>query len=61
MNRAQKIARFNLVLISVSLILSISAVGIAYYIFDLPIQRAIGGFGFIGICGLAAFSPLLYK
>ena len=63
MNRAQKIARFNLVVILISLILSLTAICILYFAVGLPIQRALGGFvfGFIGIFGLTAFSPLLYK
>jgi len=61
MNRAQKIARFNLVVISIALVLSITAIGVTYFAVGLPIQRALGGFGFIGICGLAGLSPLLYK
>jgi hypothetical protein len=30
-------------------------------VFGLPISRALGGFGFIGIAGLAGLSPLLFK
>ena len=61
MNRAQKIARFNLIVILIALILSVIAVSVAYSAVGLPIQRAFGGFGFIGICGLIGLSPLLYK
>lgn len=61
MNRAQKIARFNLIVILTALILSITAIGIFYFAFGVPIQGALGGFGFIGICGLMGLSPLLYK
>jgi hypothetical protein len=61
MNRAQKIARFNLVVILTSLILSLTAICLLYFAVGLSIQRALGGFGLIGICGLTAFSPLLYK
>ncbi|MDT8300359.1 MAG: hypothetical protein RQ760_02675 [Sedimentisphaerales bacterium] len=61
MNRAQKIARFNLIVILTALILSITAIGIFYFAFGVPIQGALCGFGFIGIFGLAGLSPLLYK
>ena len=63
MNRLQKIARFHLVVIFISLILSMTAIFILYFAVGLPIQRSLGGFavGFIGIFGLTAFSPLLYK
>jgi hypothetical protein len=63
MNRTQKIARFNLVVILTSLVLSLTAICILYFAVGLPIQRALGGFvfGFIGIFGLTPFSPFLYK
>lgn len=61
MNKAQKLARFNLIVILSALILSCTATGIFYFVVGLPIQRALGGFGFIGICGLMGLSPLLYK
>lgn len=61
MNRAQKIARFNLIVILTALVLSTIAVSTLYLIVGLPMRRAVGGFGFIGICGLMGLSPLLYK
>jgi len=61
MNRAQKIARFSLIVIFIALTLSVIAVGVLYFVVGLPIQRALGGFGFIGICGLTGLSPILYK
>ena len=61
MNRAQKIARFNLIVISMALSLGTIAVTVLYFVVDLPMRRALGGFGFIGICGLMGLSPLLYK
>jgi hypothetical protein len=61
MNRAQKIARFNLIVILIAVILSVIAIGIFYFVVGMPIQRALGGFGFIGICGLGGLSALLYK
>ena len=61
MNRAQKIARFNLIVILIALSLSTIAVSVLYFVVDLPMRRALGGFGFIGICGLMGLSPLLYK
>jgi hypothetical protein len=61
MNRWQKIAWFNLIVIITALILSITAVGLLYFAVGLPIHRALGGFGFIGICGIMGLSPLIYK
>lgn len=61
MSRAQKIARFNLIVILIALSLSAIAVGVFYFVVDLPIRRAFGGFGFMGITGLMGLSPLLYK
>ena len=61
MNRAQKMARFNLIVISTALVLSAIAVSVLYFVVGLPMQRAVGGFGFIGICGLIGLSPFLYK
>jgi len=61
MNRLQKIARFNLIIILIALSLSAIAIGVAYFVVGMPIRRALGGFGFIGICGLTALSPILYK
>ncbi len=61
MNRAQEIARFNLIVILIALSLSTIAVSVLYFVVGMPMQRAVGGFGFIGICGLMGLSPLLYK
>ncbi len=61
MNRAQKIARFNLIVISTSLILSTIAVSVLYFVVGMPMRHALRGFGFIGICGLMGLSPFLYK
>ena len=61
MNRAQKTARFNLIVILTALVLSAFAVSVLYFVVGLPMRRASGGFGFMGICGLMGLSPLLYK
>ncbi len=61
MSRAQKTARFNLIVILIALSLSAIAVSVFYFVVDLPIRRAFGGFGFMGITGLMGLSPLLYK
>jgi len=61
MNRTQKTARFNLIVILLALSLSTIAVSVLYFVVDLPMRRAAGGFGFIGICGLMGLSPWLYK
>ena len=61
MNRAQKTARFNLIVILIALGLSALAVGILYFIVGLPMRRAGGGLGLLGIWGLMGLSPLLFK
>ncbi|UCF14033.1 MAG: hypothetical protein JSW59_11530 [Phycisphaerales bacterium] len=61
MNRMQRIARFNLIVISTALGLSVLAVGVLYFGVGLPIRRATGGFGLIGICGLMGLSPILFR
>jgi hypothetical protein len=61
MNRHQKIAWFTLTVEAVSLVLSLAAFGVAYFVFGLPAHRAAGGFGLLGIMGFSAFAPLLFK
>ena len=61
MNRAQKIAWFNLIVLLVALCLAAIAVGVLYFIVGLPMRRALGGFGFIGLMGFAGLSPILFK
>jgi hypothetical protein len=60
-NRAQKIARFNLIVILIALSLSVIAVSVLYFVVGMPVRRALGGLGFMGICGLTGLSPLLYR
>lgn len=59
MNRWQKIARFNLIVMTISLLLSGSAVLITATKIGFP--RAYGGLGFLGICGIMGITPFLYK
>jgi hypothetical protein len=61
MNRTQKIAWFSLIILTLALGLSLIAVGVLYFGFGLPMRRAAGGFGFIGLMGLSALTPLLFK
>jgi hypothetical protein len=61
MNRMQKIAWFNLIVVSLALGLSVAAFGVAYFIFGLPANRAAGGFGLIGIMGFSGLSPVLFR
>ena len=61
MNRAQKIAWFSLIMLTLSLGLSLIAVSVLYFGFGLPMRRAAGGFGFFGIMGLSALAPVLFK
>ena len=61
MNRFQKLAWFTLIVILIALTLSAIAVSVLYFVVDLPIRRALGAFGFMGITGLMGLSPVLYK
>jgi hypothetical protein len=60
MNRWQKIAWFNLVVVSLALGLSVIAFGILHFVFGLPVSRAAAGFGFMGIMGFSGLTPILF-
>jgi hypothetical protein len=59
MNRWQKIAWFNLIVMTVSLLLTAAAVGTLAAIIGMP--AALGGLGFLGLCGLVGFEPILFR
>jgi len=61
MNRWQKIAWFTLITMGLGLGLSLAAVSVSYFGFGLPLRRAVGGFGFMGVVGLTALAPRLFK
>lgn len=64
MNRAQKIAWFNLVVILISLLLSGIAVAVLAFlafVAELPLRAALGGLGFMGIMGLLGLTPFLFR
>ena len=61
MNRAQKTAWFSLIMVTLAFGLSLISVVVLHFGFGLPLRRAAGGFGFIGIMGLSALAPLLFK
>jgi len=61
MNREQKIAWFSLIMVTLAFGLSLISVGVLYFGYGLPMRRAAGGFGFIGIMGFSALAPLLFK
>jgi hypothetical protein len=54
-------AWFTLVMQALALVLSLIAVGVAYFGFGLPLRRAVGGFGFIGIMGFSGLAPLFFR
>ena len=59
MNRSQKIALYNLIVIIASLTITGAAVGILSIVFGMP--KALGGIGFLGIGGLIGLSPILFR
>ena len=61
MNRAQKIAWFSLIMVTLAFGLSLITVSVLHFGYGLPMRRAAGGFGFIGIMGLSALAPVLFK
>ena len=61
MNRYQKIAWFNLIVVSLALGLSVIAFSIGYFFFGVPACQAVAGFGFIGIMGFCGLSPVLFR
>jgi len=61
MSKAQKIARFKLIVITIALTLSAITVGVLYFFVGLPIGGALSGLCFIGICGLIGLTPFLFK
>jgi hypothetical protein len=61
MNRMQKIAWFNLIVVSLALGLSVVAFSIGYLFLGAPAHRAAAGFGFMGIMGFSGLTPLLFK
>lgn len=64
MNRAQKIAWFNLVVIFIGLVLCIIAVSVlafVAFVSERPLRGALWGLGFIGIIGFTGLSPFLFR
>ena len=59
MNRAQKIAWSLVITILLAFIVSCIAVAILYVKVGMP--KALAAFSFMGIAGLAGFSPLIFK
>jgi hypothetical protein len=61
MNRMQKIAWFNLIVVSLALGLSVAAFAIFYFVLGLSVGGAACGFAFIGIMGFSGLSPVLFR
>ncbi|MHC4571821.1 MAG: hypothetical protein ACYS0C_07080 [Planctomycetota bacterium] len=59
MNRAQKIAWYNLTVVVASLTITGTAVGILTILYGMP--TALGGLGFLGIAALVGLSPILFR
>jgi hypothetical protein len=61
MNRAQRIAWFTLLVLTLALGLSVVAFCVEHFILGLPVRRAVSGFAFIGIMGFLGLIPILFK
>ncbi len=59
MNRMQKIAWYNLIVIVTTLAASGATVGLLAIFFGMPI--ALAGLGFLGIAGFLGLSPVLFR
>lgn len=59
MNIWQKIAWYNIIVITISLSLTAGAITVIALIAGMP--KAFAGLGFMGFCGLMGFSPVLFK
>ncbi len=59
MNRWQKIAWYNLIVIAISLTLSGTAIGVLALLVGMP--KAIGGLGLLGFLGFLGLSPVLFR
>lgn len=59
MNRAQKLAWSHVVSTATAFVVSLAAVGVAYRYVGMP--RALLGFSFMGLAGLAGLAPLLFR
>ncbi len=59
MNRAQKLAWSFVIATSAAFVISVVAVGIAYRYVGMP--KALLGFCFMGLSGLAGFAPLVFR
>lgn len=59
MNRIQKIALYNLIVIMASLTITGAVVGILTVAYGMP--KALGGLGFLGIAGFIGLSPILFR
>lgn len=59
MNRAQKMAFFTVIVISIALATSGIAVTILYFLWGFP--KASAGLAFMGITGLAGFAQMIFK
>jgi hypothetical protein len=59
MNRAQKIALYNLIVIVATLTIVGAAVGILYILYGMP--KALGGVGLVVISFVMGLSPILFR
>ena len=59
MNKAQKIAWFNIIVLGTTASLTGVSILVVWLIAGMP--RALGGLGFLGLCGVMGLSPLIFR
>ena len=59
MNRMQKIAWYNMIVIVAALTASGATVGLLAIFFGMP--KALGGLGFVGCAGFVGLAPVLFR
>jgi len=61
MNRMQKVACFNLIVVVLAAGLSITTICVRYFVFGQAMQAAWEGIAFMAIASLTGISPFLFK
>lgn len=60
LNREQKMARFVIINFTVAIVLALIACGLIY-LKTGSLEKASAGIGFLGLCGISGFTPIMYR